>query len=296
MEKNFKSKTFVHNQQNVIKKNSHRPIYLVVLFLLITILLGGGAYYYFEVYKKNNSSKSQITTDQILNQNLINNKPKTGQLKTFTGQEFRDLYNTFNYPNTVLIADDSVITGNQAVDNHIQKIAEARGYIRRHAPIANNFINVQEPDMFLQRLAAEDWQNLKISAQKDNIDLTLTAAFRNAKDQRDIFLSKVPPQILSNQNGILAGKYDSEFNNILATTAIPGYSRHHTGYSIDIKCNNQTGGLFENSACFDWLSKDNYKNAKLGGWIPSYPEGAGQQGPEPESWEYVWVGKDAVTD
>jgi LAS superfamily LD-carboxypeptidase LdcB len=38
------------------------------------------------------------------------------------------------------------------------------------------------------------------------------------------------------------------------------------------------------------MSKDNYLQAKKYGWIPSYPEGAQQQGPEPEAWEYVWVG------
>jgi LAS superfamily LD-carboxypeptidase LdcB len=49
--------------------------------------------------------------------------------------------------------------------------------------------------------------------------------------------------------------------------------------------------VFEQSVCFGWLSKGNYKNAKSNGWIPSYPDGAKKQGPDPESWEYVWVGK-----
>jgi len=89
---------------------------------------------------------------------------------------------------------------------------------------------------------------------------------------------------------------DSELDGILATTAIPGYSRHHTGYTVDIGCGNEPAIAFELTVCFDWLSANNYKNAKTYGWIPSYPEGAGQQGPEPETWEYVWVGIDALTE
>jgi len=30
------------------------------------------------------------------------------------------------------------------------------------------------------------------------------------------------------------------------------------------------------------------------GFIPSYPENSGKQGPEPEPWEYVWVGEDVL--
>jgi LAS superfamily LD-carboxypeptidase LdcB len=79
-------------------------------------------------------------------------------------------------------------------------------------------------------------------------------------------------------------------------TAVPGYSRHHTGYTVDIACENQTTLSFIYTVCFKWLSQNNYERTKKFGWIPSYPEEAVLQGPEPESWEYVWVGIDAVTE
>ncbi len=297
MKNSYRQRTFATKHQKLATKDKKSKSLLTwISVFVIAGSVAGGAYYYFFVYRKSQKNKVQISTNQVINQNVITAKPKTGQLKTFSGQEFRNLYNSYNYPNTKYIADDSIITGDSEVDRHIQKIAEARGYIRRHAPVSNNFIKVQEPDMFLQRLAAEDWKSLKQSAENDSIHLSLTAAFRDAKTQRDIFLSRVPGQILNNKTGVASGKFDTEISQILATTAIPGYSRHHTGYTVDIRCDNQPDMLFENSVCFNWLEKDNYKNAKLSGWIPSYPEGAGQQGPEPESWEYVWTGRDALTD
>jgi LAS superfamily LD-carboxypeptidase LdcB len=96
--------------------------------------------------------------------------------------------------------------------------------------------------------------------------------------------------------GIASGRYDAQVSQVLAMTAIPGYSRHHTGYTVDIACKNNPNASFVYTVCFQWLNADNYKNAKTYGWIPSYPDGAGQQGPDREPWEYVWVGVDAVTE
>ncbi len=42
------------------------------------------------------------------------------------------------------------------------------------------------------------------------------------------------------------------------------------------------------------MAADNYRVAKQFGFIPSYPSGAGAQGPEPEPWEYVYVGVKAI--
>ena len=133
------------------------------------------------------------------------------------------------------------------------------------------------------------------SAKKDNINLFLTAGYRSAEEQRQIFLDRLA-EIDLTEDLIATKKFDDKLNEILATTAIPGYSRHHTGYTIDIGCGNSPTVEFEFTVCFQWLSEDNYKNAKMHGWIPSYPEKDGLQGPEPETWEYVWVGQDAVRE
>jgi len=101
----------------------------------------------------------------------------------------------------------------------------------------------------------------------------------------------------SNQQ-ILDGKAQLFIFNELAKHSIPGYSKHHTGYTVDLGCR-ENGILkkysgpkgFATSKCFVWLKKNNYHNAKRFGFIPSYPKGPKKQGPNPESWEYVWMGR-----
>ncbi len=274
------------------KKSKKNKPYLL-FGILTAILVSAGIFgYLFFVDKDTEPTPAQ--QDVVVSQNLPAEPSKKGILKTFTGEQFRNLYNNFAYPNTEYIADDTVITENGEVDAHIQELAEKRGYVRRSAPVSNVFKTVQK-DMQLQERAASPWLDMQAAAKKDGINLDLTAAYRSADEQRQIFIERLGINV-SNYPAIAGGTYDAQINQVLSMTAIPGYSRHHTGYTIDIGCQNQPAIAFENTVCFDWLSADNYRNAKTYGYIPSYPEGAGKQGPEPESWEYVWVGKDALTE
>lgn len=227
-----------------------------------------------------NSSLPKAVSEEV--------RPKT--FKTFSGKEFEDLYNSFVYPNTQSINEDTPITGNDKADTRIRQIAVERGYKLRSAPVTDTFKEVQK-DMFLQQKAAQAWRVLSKKAAKDGLTLKLTAAYRSAKDQKAIFLSRLKgvSYVL-----IAEGKADDKVDMVLETTALPGYSRHHTGYTVDIACASDPSVKFENSACFNWLNKNNYLNAKKSGWIPSYPDGAGKQGPRPEAWEYVWVGTDVL--
>lgn len=219
-------------------------------------------------------------------------QPKKGVLKTFSGTEFRQLYDSIAYPNSEYISEKSPITTSPKADERIRQLAEKRGYKKRSAPVAYNFKEVSR-GMLLQERAAGDWLALQRAAARDGIQLILTAAYRSADEQKKIFLNRLGGVPLSD---IAAGRADEIISSLLKTTAIPGYSRHHTGYTVDIACQNDPNVHFEKSACFGWLSTENYMNAKEYGWIPSYPDGAGLQGPDPEAWEYVWVGKDAVTE
>lgn len=217
-------------------------------------------------------------------------KNKSSSYKTFSGKQFEDLYNSFAYPNTQLISEDAPITGNTKADARIRQLALAKGYRLRSAPVTDTFIEVQK-GLKLQQRAADGWKDLKTKAKKNGYDLELTAAYRSAEDEKAIFLSRLRPLSLL---AIAEGKADTQVNEVLKHTAVPGYSRHHTGYTVDISCANDSGMKFEQSKCYKWLSKDNYLNTKKSGWIPSYPPGAGEQGPDPEPWEYVWVGTDAL--
>jgi LAS superfamily LD-carboxypeptidase LdcB len=63
---------------------------------------------------------------------------------------------------------------------------------------------------------------------------------------------------------------------------------------MDLACGGVGLYSFKTTSCYAWLSKNNFENAKKYGWVPSYPEEASQQGPEPEAWEYIWVGTQSL--
>lgn len=216
--------------------------------------------------------------------------------KTFTGNQFRDLYRSviLTYPNSEEFSEPPEITGNMEADDRIRKLAEARGFKLTRIPVTA-LVKTDEPlvkdngDDLLQPLAFQSWQALKAAAKQENVPLALYSAFRSPDWQRKLFMERLLARGVTVQD-VANGIADAEVNANFAVTAIPGYSRHHTGYAVDFWCDDGTGN-FAASKCFKWLKKDNYQHAKEYGWIPSYPEDADEQGPEPEPWEYVWVGK-----
>lgn len=261
------------------------------LAIAIALVLLGGMFY--AGYRSINQTETASEPAPAISQASAE-QPKKGVLKTYTGQQFRELYEKFAYPNTQRIDENSPITGNVAADAHIKQLAAARGYIIRSAPVADTFVAVA-PNMSLQEKASQPWVDLQNKAKEAGQILKITAAYRSAADQRTIFLNRLSAQGVVNDQ-IATGRYDSQINRVLASTAPPGYSRHHSGYTVDIACENDPYSTFDKSLCFEWLSADNYKNAKIFGWIPSYPIGTDKQGPEPEAWEYAWVGKDTLTE
>lgn len=166
------------------------------------------------------------------------------------------------------------ITGDESLDARIRALAEARGYQRR--PVAS--VPLDRVDgRRLQPAAAAAWEELQAAAAADGIGLVLTSAHRSVDHQRRLF------------RGRLSGTSDSAIDAALRTAAPPGYSKHHSGYAVDI---GQRGrrGAFHQTAAFRWLADDNYANARRHGWVPSYPVFGGHMGPDPEAWEFVWVG------
>lgn len=280
-----------HKRPPAAKQKNKHSFHLPVIVAAVVAVIGIGGYLLLNTKK---SDAPQQATQSVQVQQAIAETPKKGTLRQLTGEQFSTLYNTFAYPNTAQINEATSITGNEAADKIIRRIAEERGYRMRSAPVTSAFQDVGDKYLLQQR-AAQPWLDLKADAKKAKINIGLTAAYRSADEQRDIFMQRLS-QVGISPASIAAGVSDSQISQLLATTAIPGYSRHHTGYTIDISCEDMPTTSFSYTNCFEWLSAENYKNAKTHGWIPSYPEGAGKQGPDPESWEYVWVGVDAVTE
>lgn len=215
---------------------------------------------------------------------------KDMKFKFFTGDQFQDLYEDTLYPNVQTILTSPAITGNSAADKRIRTIAASRGYLIRSVPVRPivKIEGINDNEALLQPKSYQAWQVLEDEAKKDNIPLRLNSAYRSIERQKQLFLDRLNASGVSVAQ-IAAGQADSAVVNVLQQAAPPGYSRHHTGYTIDLVCG--AGNVsFKSSSCFGWLKTNNYEHAKRAGWVPSYPEGVDDQGPEPEPWEYVWVG------
>jgi LAS superfamily LD-carboxypeptidase LdcB len=209
---------------------------------------------------------------------------------TFSGEQYRLLYESivYNYTSDPIL--DNLIFNNPEANKKIIELAENRGYRRRRVAIENRLVAASGER--LQPEAQKAWETLNTMAKRDGINLVMVSGYRSVNTQKDIFLQRLPKNFSEEQ--IAEGQANEAINNVLKTSSVPAYSRHHTGYTFDLGCNSSDLVTFGKTVCYEWISKDNYLNAKLAGLIPSYPTGTGSQGPDPEAWEYVWVGENLL--
>lgn len=279
------------NTTAMSRSNTTSYIFIGLVAAVVIAVIGGGVAMTLKSGNDKASSHVQgVSTPSVTPAPSERPKATDGSFRVFTGEEFRVLYNNFTYPGTKPILEAPVITGNDAADQRLRTIAEARGYRLR------DLVDVPMVSVDGQRLQenpATDWSAVKQAAAQDGISLINTSGFRSQDDQRSLFLGRLYATGTTAEQ-IAAGKADEAVQKVMQVTAPPGYSRHHTGYVIDLGCGNNPNAEFVDTVCFDWVSKDNYLNVKKFGWIPSYPQDTIFQGPEPEPWEYVWVGADVL--
>lgn len=245
---------------------------------------------------KRQGLKKSITIQQSSTSTVeIAESPETiaqKPLKKLSGDGFKKLFQSVAYPNTQEIIDPPIITGDTSADARIRSRAEARGYQLSRIPMGS-IVKIKDEsrldsDDLLQPLAADAWYKVKQAAKNEGYSLSLISAYRSPEYQRGMFISRIYDSGVTLAQ-LANGSADTTIDSILQITAVPGYSRHHTGYTVDFWCNDGSA-TFLASSCYRWLSANSYQKAMEYGWIPSYPEGASEQGPEPEPWEYVWVG------
>jgi hypothetical protein len=201
-----------------------------------------------------------------------------------TGPEFLAIFDELDLPDTTPPTDPPpVITGNIEADARIRSLAERRGYQRRPASTG---VQGSVDGVPYHPRAADALRELEAAADADGISIVAVSGYRSPEVQRDAFVSDLPVSPAR----IAAGNADAAVDDVLAWVAPPGYSKHQTGYAVDLVQAGGTVGGFASTAAYAWISADNYRNARRFGFLPSYPPDGGLQGPNPEPWEYVFVG------
>jgi hypothetical protein len=220
------------------------------------------------------------------------------KFRQFTGDQFRDVYENTNYIGVIQPSVGIIITGNSYIDQRIHDLAVSRGYRPRLVAQTDYLQTVGYGALHTSVLP--DFIAMQDDAGRNGVNIGLASGYRSLDSQKKLFVDRL---IQYKPIDVEIADYLSENNpyvdqNILSTlslTAPPGYSRHHTGCTVDLSDASE-GGVFRNTSAYSWLSANNFLNAKKFGFIPSYPEESSQQGPEPEPWEFVWVGRDRLVD
>ncbi|HWD93474.1 MAG TPA: M15 family metallopeptidase [Verrucomicrobiae bacterium] len=119
--------------------------------------------------------------------------------------------------------------------------------------------------------AAEAWSSMKLAAEKDGEILQPVSAFRSVDYQKQII-----------QRKLAAGQ---SWEQILRVSALPGFSEHHGGRTVDVT----TPGCqpleeeFENTSAFRWLTR----HANEFGFTMTYPRD-NEYGVTYEPWHWTF--------
>jgi hypothetical protein len=180
---------------------------------------------------------------------------------------------------------------NPKIHDYISKKAESLGY-ELH-PFTKETLLVLENTYRTQPEVRSAYRAMQQAMSRDGIALHFVSGYRDYLHQQELFLDRLGLESVT-ESDILSGVHDELLNEVLKRTAPPGYSKHHTGFTVDFACDDKYLVYeFQTTACYQWMSENNFERIKSFGFIPSYPEGLDIQGPQPEAWEYIWVGKNA---
>lgn len=279
--------------KNTAEPKKPRSHTFLIIFLVVVIGIGIGYFYANRAESTNKNIAADFEQgEEPVNPNIQSEDDLApGELRTFTDNEFKIFYDNLQQPNLDRVDVPPPISGNDIADARIRSIAERRGYKLRSSPT----VTLPSIDGYqLQEAAHQPWRDLKQAAFIDGIPISIVSAYRSVDNQRQLFLSRLRAEGVDVVD-VEKGLADAEIDTVLITSSIPGYSKHHTGYTIDFLCAGFEFENFQNSPCNDWIIADNYRIAKQFGFIPSYPPDADLQGPAPEAWEYVWVGSELLT-
>lgn len=149
--------------------------------------------------------------------------------------------------------------------------------VREPARLVSVGADVHGRAQWLAAPAARAWSRMHAAARDAGVELQVVSAFRSARYQL----------------GIIARKRERGLGiaEILAVSAAPGYSEHHSGRALDLT----TPGFapleqeFEGSPAFAWLQR----HAGAHGFVLSYPPN-NRHGVIYEPWHWCWHARRAT--
>ena len=153
---------------------------------------------------------------------------------------------------------------------------KTRSLKRVREPARLSFIgeDIRARPQWLTPRAGSAWARLRSAAEHEGVQLQIVSAFRSIEYQLGILRRKL--------------EHGQSIEQILAVSAAPGYSEHHSGRALDLT----TPGFapleeeFENSAAFAWLCT----NAQRYNFYLSFPRG-NAHGIAYEPWHWCWHAK-----
>ena len=154
------------------------------------------------------------------------------------------------------------------------------GHLRYQAADPSSLLPVEDMGrVFLREAAAKMFLSMQAKAKKDGVYLVPMSGFRDYRRQHDLFF-----------HGARLKNQSKEKRSLVC--APPGYSEHHTGYSLDIGDGAFVGEVKEIDATFkDTLSyKWLVKNAGRYHFEMSFPENKNKRRIAYEPWHWRYVG------
>jgi hypothetical protein len=105
-----------HRSHKRHKRSQNTPVFLIIVLTIAGVV---AVFYWLKPNEENAMQKGN--GQEIVRQN-IQPISKKGTFKQFTGEQFKDLYENFAYPNAERISDKTPITGNEVADTRIRDI------------------------------------------------------------------------------------------------------------------------------------------------------------------------------
>ncbi len=272
------------NTESAAKRKSSRSRKAIAVASIAIVVLGIFLFI-------NNKGMDEAPSLQLVDEQdtITAEQANQEQVGEASGDEkYQSLWYSLPIPDTQtpMVAPD--INEDTEFSRLVSATAESRGYKLQKIYFGDSLSSFR--GVVVAEDVVEPLTNIVQEASLEGLELSISSGYRTLDEQEVIFYGRYSAQIASGLTEIEA------INAVLEGAAPPGYSKHHSAYTVDMTCAGLGAQNFIGTACDEWLSADDFANAKKFGFIPSYPKNIDVQGPVPEPWEYNYVGTEILQE